>query len=317
MTIENLLTPVGRIVWGHPGKSQTKTNQETNQPVIRDGQQVEQWVFGVAFPKHEFDQFIRPHMEQEALSGFPNGVPQKFSWKYKDGDTAVSSKNVPYRDMEGRAGCYILSISTEAYAPPLYKFNQQSGGYDQIDANAIKCGDYVRVGIDIKLNVPTNNYHTPGLYINPKGVELVGYGTEIISSSAPDPNDLFGGAPVAQLPPGASMTPVSSAPEGINPQMGQPMQQQPQQAAQPMQQAPAPAPQQMPPPATGFANGLAQQQPQQAAQPQAQPVQQQPMQQAPQQYAAPPQMGNAYAPTAAGQPNQAYAGNATTYPTSR
>lgn len=206
MTIE-ITTPVGRIVWGHPSKAKNKTDQRTRAPILRDGQPVQQWTFGVAFSKAEFHQLIWPAMSQEATTGYPNGVPPAFSWKYVDGD-GVDREGKPYNQREGYAGCYVLSISTEAFAPPVFKL--VNGAYVQLKPEEIKCGDYVRVGLNLKVNIPTDRTHTPGLYVNPLAVELVGYGTEIQSQAAADPKALFGGAPVAALPPGASATPIGA-----------------------------------------------------------------------------------------------------------
>lgn len=198
-------TTVGRIVWGNPAKASKKVNQETNQPVLRDGQEVEQWVFGVAFPKAEFEQNIMPHLNQEALSAYPNGVPQNFSWKIKDGDTATDAKGNAYSEKEGRAGCYILTISTEAFQPPIFKW--EGNAYRQLEGHEIKTGDYITARISAKVNVPTKTTHTPGLYINPVALNFVGYGQEIVGSSI-DPSQVFGEQPVA-LPPGASATPLA------------------------------------------------------------------------------------------------------------
>jgi hypothetical protein len=201
------LTPVGRIVWGNPAKPQKKTDQKTRQPILKDGKPIEQWVFGLAIPKAEFNQFVLPWLQYEASTAYPNGVPSNFSWKYKDGD-GVDRQGKRYSDREGHGGHYILTISTEAFAPQIYK--NEGGRYRQIEAQEIKCGDYVVVKINAKVNVPTSPTHTPGLYINPQGIELVGYGQEIISSGA-DPDEMFGGRQYA-LPPGATATP--QAPQG-------------------------------------------------------------------------------------------------------
>lgn len=216
MTLE-ILTPVGRLVWGNPARSSIKKDQKTKQPVLRDGKPVEQWVFGVAFPKAEFNQQIAPYMQQEASGVYPHGVPAGFSWKFKDGD-GVDRQGKPYRDREGYAGCFVLTVSTEAFAPPIYR--NEGGKYRQIDAKEIKTGDYIVMKLNIKANAPTNPSHTPGLYVNPVGIELVGYGAEIVSQTA-DPDEMFGGR-TYQLPPGAHVAPI--APQtGVMPPYGAPM----------------------------------------------------------------------------------------------
>jgi len=234
-------TPIGRLVWGNPGKPQIKKDQNTKQPILRDGKPVEQWAFGVAFPKDVFNTQIWPQLHAEAATVYPQGTPPTFSWKFKDGDS-VDRAGKPYSAREGYAGHYVLTISTEAFAPPMFKF--ENGAYRQINADEIKCGDFVVLNITAKANKPVNVSHTPGMYINPNGLELVGYGQEIVSAGA-DPDAMFGGGaqrPQYQLPAGASLTPVSSAPAGA----AMPLPQQPQ------QYAPAPAPMAYAPPAQQY-----------------------------------------------------------------
>ena len=256
-----IITGVGRIVWGNPAKPQIKKDVQTKQPVLRDGQQVQQWVFGVAFPKAEFEQMIWPAMAKESAQGYPNGAPQHFAWKYNDGD-GVDSNGQPFNSREGYAGHYVLTISTEAFAPPVYKL--VNGAYVQLQPDQIKTGDYVVLALNIVVNVPTNRTHTPGLYINPVAIDHVGYGQEI--HNGPNAQQLFGGSQY-QLPAGASQTPVASGGAGMpgtgqQPPMGQQPPQQPPMGQQPPQQPPMgqPAPQQppmgqpgtMPPPANDF-----------------------------------------------------------------
>ena len=256
-----IITGVGRIVWGNPAKPQIKKDPQTKQPVLRDGQQVNQWVFGVAFPKAEFEQMIWPAMAKESAQGYPNGTPQHFAWKYNDGD-GVDSNGQPFNSREGYAGHYVLTVSTEAFAPPIYKL--MNGAYVQLQPDQIKTGHYVVLALNIVVNVPTNRTHTPSLYINPVAIEHVGYGQEI--HNGPDAQQLFGGSQY-QLPAGASQTPVASGGAGMpgtgqQPPMGQPAPQQPPMGQQPPQQPPMgqPAPQQppmgqpgtMPPPANDF-----------------------------------------------------------------
>jgi len=202
---------VGRIVWGHPLKGRGKTNQQ-KQPVMKDGKQVIQWAFGVAFPKNEFGG-VWQIMQQQAMTLFPSGqFPPGFAWKYDDGD-GIDSKGQSFANREGYKGCIVLAISTEAFAPRVVRL--VNGAYVQVAENEIKTGDFVRVGLDIKPHGP--NPQAPGsqagLYVNPTLVEFVGQGDEIVSGA--DPTSVFGGQNVA-LPPGArpigSMPPASAAP---------------------------------------------------------------------------------------------------------
>src|SRR5215469_9943256 len=157
-------TSIGRVVWGHPMKAQAKKDQN-KQPILKDGQPVMQWAFGVAFPKAEFQQMIWPEMAKEAGLIFPNGVPNGFAWKYQDGD-GVDADGKPFASREGYAGCYVLSISTSAFAPPVYKWNPARGGYDQMTENDIKTGDFVALALNIVGHTAKERTHNPGLYIN-------------------------------------------------------------------------------------------------------------------------------------------------------
>lgn len=225
-------------MWGHPTKSRVKTDQKTRQPILKDGVPVQQWGFGVAFDKATFQTYIWPAMAAEAATAYTQGVPPAFSWKYVDGDT-VDRDGKPYNQREGYAGCFVLSITSELQAPPVYKL--ENGAYKQLPADAVKCGDWVSVGVEFKVNVPTDRTHTPGIYVNPQAIEFIGYGTEIHSAAAVDPMAVFKGA-AHHLPPGASATPL--APTGGSGMPGMPGGQTP--AYSPP--APGPAPGMSPPP---------------------------------------------------------------------
>jgi len=278
-------TPVGRIVWGNPGKATIKKDQK-GQPVLKDGKPVEQWAFGLAIPKAEFQAMVWPAMSQEAASGYPQGVPPQFSWKYKDGDTGIDRSGKPYNQREGYPGCYVLTITTESFAPPIFKLN--GNAYVQLTGDQIKTGDFVACALSFKVNVPTDRTHTPGLYVNPVAIDHVGYGQPIFNG--PDAQTLFGGTQY-QLPPGASAAPIAAAgapgmpgtmqpapqPGGMPAMMpGAPMQpQQPQYQPQPGQMQPQqpmqPAPQPYQPQPGGYPQPAMQPAPQQPMQPQYQP----------------------------------------------
>lgn len=197
----------GRIVWGHPGKAQIKKDQTTKQPVLRDGKPVEQWAFGLAISKADFQNILWPAMWAEMLTVYPSGTyPPKFSWKYKDGD-GIDDKGRPYSAREGYAGCMVLTISTEAFSPPVYRMGQ--GGYVQMTAEELKTGDYAAVDINLKANIPKEQTRTPGLYVNPVSLLFLGYGQEIINVG--NPMDSWGATPQFAMPPGASAVPVAPA----------------------------------------------------------------------------------------------------------
>lgn len=277
------LSSVGRIVWGHPLTPTIKKDQRSKLPVLREGKEVQQWSFGLAIEKGLFVANEWPHMQKAAALVFPNGIPSNFSWKYKDGDT-VDKKGKPYSLREGHGGHYILTVSTESFAPQVFK-RESNGTFRQIEAHEIKRGDYVRVQLNLKANSPSDSTQTPGIFVNPKGIELVGYGTEITSGGV-DPDEAFA-TPVAQLPQGASLTPIAPVGGAMPPNMmhnanaaplapqppamapaGMPQQGYPANpmaptgypAPQPPAMAPA-APQGMPPPHNEFINNAGMPQP--------------------------------------------------------
>ena len=195
---ENILSPVGRMVQGHP---MVMTGQGFgNKPLTnKDGQPREECFFAVAFPKTDpIMAQIWQQLQQAAIAGFPGGQAQwpTFSWKVKDGDQP------PHNTKEGFPGHYVISFKS-GFMPKVFT----KGGAAQIaEKSQLKCGDYVRVYFGVAAN---NDKAKPGLFINPSVVELVGYGSEIFSG--PD-GTVFGDNPVAALPPGASATPVAGPP---------------------------------------------------------------------------------------------------------
>jgi hypothetical protein len=201
------LLPVGRIVWGHPTTGRVKLDNN-KKPVLKDGKQVTQWAFGVAIPKADFEAKVWPIWAQEAMKLFPSGqFPPKFAWKYKNGDTDRDDTGAPLSAREGYAGHYVISVSTEFQAPKLFKTN--GAGFEELPSDAIKCGDFVQVNINVA-NHPANPNAAgsqAGLYVNPRGVLFVAYGQEIVNG--PDAATMFQGATPTVLPPGASLTPLA------------------------------------------------------------------------------------------------------------
>lgn len=197
-------TCLGRIVWGHPLKPQDKTKDDVK-VLDSNGQPIKVWSFGVAFPKADFQASIWPHLAAEAGKGYPNGVPNNFTYKYKDGDTDTDAKGNPLSGKTGYAGNYVIAFSTELQPPQCFVF--ENGAYRQIDETMIKTGDYVLVGVNAKWHGPNPNARgsRPGLYINPLTVLLCYQGEAISGSYQADPNAMFGAAPPqVAMPAGAA-----------------------------------------------------------------------------------------------------------------
>lgn len=169
MTIENLRTPLGRLVGGNPAVKQQTTDFYTKQPKLdQAGQPIDEYRCEVAFPKKEFLEQIWPLINKEVSANYPqyaNIHPDqyensKFSWKVINGDSPACPKgsNVPYNTREGYPGNYIVKIRTSAFAPSIFKF--ENGAYRKIENNEIKTGDYVAVN----LNVTCHKENDGGLY---------------------------------------------------------------------------------------------------------------------------------------------------------
>lgn len=193
-----IMSPVGRMVQGHPMKMSDKGYQG-KQLTDKNGNPREECFFAVAFPKTDpLIATIWQQIQQVAAAGFPGGQSsrQDFSWKIKDGDQA------PYNTKEGFAGNYVFSFKS-GYTPTIY----ERGGTVQItEARQLKCGDFVRVYFNVVAN---GDVGKPGVYLNPQIVELVGYGDEIKSGPS---GDVFAQDPIAALPAGASATPTAGTP---------------------------------------------------------------------------------------------------------
>lgn len=210
MASAEVLTEVGRIVTGHPLKMVPVTDDDGKPVLKEDGSPKMQINFGLALPKASFGN-VSAAMGAAAV-GIPGADQAGFAWKYKDGDTAVDQRGNRYADKPGMAGCYIIFISTEIRDLCKVFRNVGPGQYQEMTEGEVKCGDFVRV----KLNIVGHGAHPQkrgskaGLYLNPVGVEFIGYGEAIFSG--PNAAEMFGTAPAAVLPPGASATPIAAAP---------------------------------------------------------------------------------------------------------
>lgn len=214
----------GRIVWksGDLFKGQPQTVYGSQTPKLdKNGKQAIQYGFGLAVPKMKDGQqnaqlmdFMQS-MQGEALKVYPSGhIPPSFAYKFKDGDTAIDEKGVPYNQRPGYAGCIVFSLTTQM---PINWFRYESGKNIMIN-EGVKCGDYVRTQVTMKAH-PSEGSGKAGMYLNPNAVQLIGYGEEIVSrgnAMLADGDAIFGAtAPVTPM--GASSQPV--APPGQFPGM--------------------------------------------------------------------------------------------------
>ncbi len=240
MPVNHTIQAAGRWIWGSPLVSRVKMNQNVNPPVPAldsNGNKIDQWSFGVAYTKQDFAQHIWPALQYEAASIYPNGFPQDFAWKFKDGDVDLDGNNKPLRDKEGYAGHMVLAVSTEAFAPKVVQLMQGIYQAISVGQTGLKCGDYFRLALNIVGHgKKPGTQSKPGLYLNPTLCEWIGVGKEIFQG--PDAMQVLGGQAFTALPAGA--TPIGAAPQmggnaggfpgqnngGFNPNGGQPQQQQ-------------------------------------------------------------------------------------------
>lgn len=207
------MTSTGRLVWGHPLEPTQKTDDKTKAPLFNtDGTPQLQWAIGVAIPKAQFDAECWPSLAAAAARDWPRGehAHRDFAWKLIDGD-GVDSKNKPYNTREGYAGCRVLKISSgypiKCYGPDNAEIT---------DKKQIQPGYYVRAHVSVRGN---DSKQSPGLYVNPNLVQLVGYGP--IIQRGPDGAAILAASAPAALPAGASAVPVASGtPPGIPPPPG-------------------------------------------------------------------------------------------------
>ena len=196
---ENILTPVGRMVQGDLFVPQTK-DMEGRPLVDKQGAPRANYFFAIAIPKADPGvAALIAEIHKVGQEGFPAGQWRMpgFSWKILDGDDPTNNAK------EGFIGHWVFRISS-GFAPPIW----ETGGTARIVVpGKPKRGDYIRAVVNVVANGSTSK---PGVYINHQLVEFVGYGQAI--SSGPDGAEVFGAAPKAVLPAGASLTPVAGAP---------------------------------------------------------------------------------------------------------
>lgn len=142
---------------------------------------------------------------QARIAAFPigstpaAGMDAPFAWKIEDGDHPSNANKT------GRAGCWLFKFSTTV---PFQCMDENNA---QIHPTSLPLGTYVDVYGDSVINGYDDK--TAGVYLNPVYVRRAGYGDLIVNISAPPPEQAFGNTR-AQLPAGASATPIGAPPPG-------------------------------------------------------------------------------------------------------
>ena len=210
---EQFLTPVARLVGGHPMKRQAV--QKDGKPVMQaDGiTPATEAYIGVAIPKTpglDWKQELWGQaIVRAANEGWTGGQPTLpgFAWKITDGDSTVPNQNnnVPNQRV-GYPGHWVLNLSTRMFIKA-YHVGKYDPMTDQIaNENEIKPGDYCRVYIDAKANFPAQS---PGVYLNPSMFELNRPGELIQLDSGPSASEVFGGSAAPPQPQRRSHRPRS------------------------------------------------------------------------------------------------------------
>ena len=247
MSIE-ILSPVGRLVVGHPMVSHPVTDDQGTPKVTKAGAPQVNFYLALAIPKGGEQHWNQTEwgakIYNEGVAAWPNGEygAPTFAWKMDDGDSPIPNKRgkVP-NQREGWAGNWILHLSN-GFPITCYHLGRYNPHEAMQRKEEMKTGDYIRVYFDVKGNNPSVS---PGVYLNPTMCELYQAGIAIVSENAPDPSAFAQSQ--GQLPPGAQIDqslPVQAAVANGFPAPGAPVAPQPQVAPQaaPVPVAPQAAP---------------------------------------------------------------------------
>jgi hypothetical protein len=196
--MSDLITPVGRLVSGHPMEVHPSLDNNGQPKFFKDGvTPLTNGSIGIAIAKNGSTDWKTTEWGQPivaaATAAWPNGQhgsPQ-FAWKVTDGDSTVPNKkgNKPC-DREGYPGHWIL-FTGGCFATPTYHAGRYQPHEVIQNKDEIKRGDYIRLCFNVSSNGSTTS---PGMYVNAVMVELTRAGIAIISASAPDASAAFGGS---------------------------------------------------------------------------------------------------------------------------
>jgi hypothetical protein len=205
--------PAGRLLNGNIYTTEVKKDQNGKDVIGKDGKPVMQNYFAVGIPKSEpgnpqkwwWHEAWGAPIYQVGGAEMPQTFQNKaFAWKIEDGDSQEPNKRGRKNaDREGFPGHWIVKCSS-SYAPSVYTLIGQPVGKPAPfpHENGINPGDYVQVNITVAGNKRTDS---PGIYVNPNIVCLLGFGQRIAQVGV-DPESAGFGVGVT-LPAGASTTP--------------------------------------------------------------------------------------------------------------
>jgi hypothetical protein len=207
-----IVAGIGRMVQGscHTASTVGFGNQElvwASGP--KKGEPRGQYFFAVAYLKTTADWRNEPlwgvGIFKEAKRSFPDHYTKRsFAFKVIDGDsTEQNDTGKKVCNRVGFAGHWVVKFSSN-FAPAF-----SSRLHKKIDAKDIKCGDF----LEVQFSVVGNGYPPkPGVFINPRMVQLAATGNEIVAEE--DPTAVFSGNDALHLPEGASA--LVPLPEGAS-----------------------------------------------------------------------------------------------------
>lgn len=204
----NILFPPARMIGGNIDELQQKKDSANKPKIGKDGKPEMSCSIGIAIPKNPGEQafYQTPwgaQIYQAGQATHPAMVANPaFSWKVIDGDSAIPNKNGNKPcEQTGYPGNWILWFS-QGWLPK----RVNADGSVELQAGSIVPGYYVQVYGSVAGNKPVVG-GTPGVYLNPLAVALIGLGERIVTTSVDTTAVGFGAAP---LPPGASPVPLAS-----------------------------------------------------------------------------------------------------------
>lgn len=218
--MSDIITPVGRLVSGHPMELHAAMDKHGQPKMMKDNVTPQMnGSFGIAIAKNGSTDWKTTEWGQQIVAAaqvdWPNGQHGSplFAWKVTDGDSQVPNKkgNKPC-DREGYPGHWVL-FAGGCFVTPTYHAGRYQPHEVIQNKDEIKRGDYIRLCFNVTGN---NSTDSPGMYINAVLVELTRAGIAIISASAPDAAAAFGGSagvmPTNALIDSAVQTPAASTP---------------------------------------------------------------------------------------------------------
>lgn len=177
----DILFPSGRMIGGSLDKLNPRTETNGQPKLGRDGQPEMQCSIGYAIAKTGETSWTQTAwgkmIYDTGAAAHPSLVASPaFSWKITDGDSQLPNKKGKKPcEQTGYAGHWVIWLS-QGWLPK----RVNATGEIELPEGAIVAGDYVQVYGSVSGNKLVPN-GTPGVYLNPIAVALVGKGDPIVT----------------------------------------------------------------------------------------------------------------------------------------